>query len=209
MSDDSSLKAAAVETPDGHWSHEDWLAKESSQNAAFQIHEKLGGLPALTGSGAAIYSGPEYYGTTAGKAFFPTYDMIRIESSAQSYHNTIHVDPCCPSLRNVTNDGDTAVNAYVCVSGMVTRAKCGIKVISMSATYCAAGACTGNLGFAEDENGRTIGQDGDSGAPVYSRPSSSTAKIHGMEIAGNDEDDMYFHKISRMEAVLDMDVAHS
>ncbi len=53
VSDDSSLKAAAVETPDGHWSHEDWLAKESSQDAAFKIHEKLGGLPALTGSGAA------------------------------------------------------------------------------------------------------------------------------------------------------------
>ena len=52
VSDDSSLKAAAVETTDGHWSHEDWLAKESSQDEVFRIHEKLGALPALTGSGA-------------------------------------------------------------------------------------------------------------------------------------------------------------
>ena len=53
VSDDSSLKAAAVETTDGHWSHEDWLAKGSSQDAVFRIHEALGDLPALAGSGAA------------------------------------------------------------------------------------------------------------------------------------------------------------
>ena len=49
----ASLKASAVETTDGHWSHEDWLAKTSSQDAVFRIHEALGDLPALTGSGAA------------------------------------------------------------------------------------------------------------------------------------------------------------
>ena len=53
VSDDSSLRAAAVETPQGHWSHEDWLAKASSQNAVPRIHEALGDLPAVTGSGAA------------------------------------------------------------------------------------------------------------------------------------------------------------
>ena len=30
-----------------------------------------------------------------------------------------------------------------------------------------------------------------------------------MEIGGTAADNFYFHKISRMEAVLDMDVAHS
>ena len=391
VSDDSSLKAAAVETTDGHWSHEDWLAKESSQDEVFRIHEKLGALPALTGSGAAstpetetlasrlasgvvgvtadnvtqrfivvvdssvvsldvvgealreisselqievrpschsiaqlaateetlnarqwhpsateaslgyymdpatgsfkvtfsssddevaqslkdtlgntveitygepsrrgrlddgnphyggagigegadnnfctsgftivhdgsrgsvtaghcfengesVYSGPQEYGTTAGKAFFPTYDMIRIESSTQEYDNVIHVDPCCPSVRDVTSDGDTAVNAYVCVSGMTTRAKCGVKVVSMSATLCDYQGCTGNLGFAEDENGRTISGPGDSGAPVYSRWSGNTAPIRGMLIGNSAADNFYFHKISRMESVLSMDVAHS
>lgn len=53
VSDDSTLRAAAVETTDGHWSHEDWLAKESSQEAVFRIHEALGDLPASTGSGTA------------------------------------------------------------------------------------------------------------------------------------------------------------
>lgn len=53
VSDDSSLRAAAVETTQGHWSHEDWLAKASSQDAVPRIHEALSDLPAVTGSGAA------------------------------------------------------------------------------------------------------------------------------------------------------------
>ncbi len=134
--------------------------------------------------------------------------MIRIASSIETYSNKIHVDPCCPSVRTVVSDGDTAVNNYICASGMTTRAVCGVRVISMSGTLC-DGGCTPNLGVAEDPNGRTVGQGGDSGAPIYNRWSNSRAAIRGMEIGGTAPDNIYFHKISRMESILGMSVAHS
>ena len=156
-----------------------------------------------------VYSGPEYYGFTTDRASFPTYDMIRITSSTEEYDNVIHVDPCCPSTRNVTTDGDTDVNEYVCASGMTTRARCGVKVLSMNSTLCDYQGCTGNLGFAEDENGRTIASPGDSGAPVYQRIGNSNAKIVGMLIGRSAADNFYFHKISQVETVLEVAVAHS
>ncbi|MEX2323651.1 MAG: hypothetical protein WEA29_07785 [Acidimicrobiia bacterium] len=160
-------------------------------------------------NGTSVYSGPQYYGYSTGKASFPTYDMIRIASSVETYANKIHVDPCCPSVRTVVSDADTQVDNYVCVSGMVTRAVCGLRVVSMSGELCDALGCTPNLGIAEDPAGRTVGQGGDSGAPIYTRWSNNRAQIHGMEIGGTAPTNVYFHKISRMESILGMSVAHS
>ena len=50
LSDDSSLKAQATETAHGHWSHEDWIAKESSQVEVSQIHQALNASLGSTGS---------------------------------------------------------------------------------------------------------------------------------------------------------------
>lgn len=90
-----------------------------------------------------------------------------------------------------------------------TRSRLRTALQTVTCITCDSRGCTGNLGFAEDENGRTIGDKGDSGAPVYSKSGDRTAMIHGMEIAGTAPDNFYFHKISRMEDVLDMEVAHS
>lgn len=53
-------------------------------------------------NGQFVNSGPQFYGTTSGESGFPTFDMIRVGSSAETYDNRIHVDPCCPSVRDVT-----------------------------------------------------------------------------------------------------------
>jgi hypothetical protein len=100
-----------------------------------------------------------------------------------------------------------SVGTLVCVSGQVTRAVCGIPVVSMCATFCDASGCTGNLEIAEDPL-RVIGQGGDSGAPVYKNKPNGRAHSP-VEIAGTAPTNVYFRKIWRMEAVLGMSVAHS
>lgn len=158
-------------------------------------------------NGLNVWSGPMYYGVTADRQPFPTYDMIRIAPNGQSFTNKIHVDPCCPSVRTVTAKGDTSVNEFVCLSGMTTRAVCGVKVVSMSGTFCDPG-CTPNLGYGE-KPGYVIAQGGDSGGPVYNRFSTSNAAIRGMIIARDNPWNVYFHKISRIEDRLGVTVSTS
>ena len=108
VSDDSALKAAAVETTDGHWSHEDWLAKMSSQDAVRRIHEALGDLPALTGSGAA--STPETESQTETLASRAANGVVGVTADNVTQRFIVVVDSSVVSL-DVVKEALRAVNS--------------------------------------------------------------------------------------------------
>jgi hypothetical protein len=158
-------------------------------------------------NGQSVYSGPEFYGTTSGESGYPAYDMIRVGSSTETYDNRIHVDPCCPSVRDVTGRGNPAVGTSVCLSGMVTRAVCAVIVRRLDGELCdSSGDCTPDLIYST-KPGSVIRAPGDSGAPMYTRPTTSTATIRGMHIGGARTDESYAEKISNIEAHLGVTVA--
>lgn len=158
-------------------------------------------------NGQNIYSGPQFYGETQGESGFPTYDMIRIHPNGETFTNKIHVDPCCPDVRTVTEHSNPALGAFICISGMVTRAKCGLEVKDTNATLC-SGGCTPNL-FYSKKPGDTIRAPGDSGAPLYIRPTTTTAGIKGIHIGGGSPDESYAHKISTIKSHLNISVSQS
>lgn len=134
-------------------------------------------------NGVYVYSGPKYYGYTWGRAGFPSYDMIGIRSGSETYDNVIHTDPCCPSQRTVVGRHNAQVGDYVCFSGMVTKARCSIRVTSINGSFCDQWGCTSGL-IEGIRGGEVIVRAGDSGAPIYVRTGSSSAVIAGMVIAG-------------------------
>jgi hypothetical protein len=159
-------------------------------------------------NGANVYSGSQFWGTANGESGYPTWDMIRINSSTETYANRIHVDPCCPSVRTVTGRANPVLNELLCVSGYVTRAVCGIRVTSLNGQLCDPDGCTPGL-FVASKPGSTVGQGGDSGAPSYVRPTSTTATIRGIEVGGTAPDNFYGEKVLGIEAHLGVTVATS
>ncbi|HEV2756908.1 MAG TPA: hypothetical protein VG318_14165, partial [Actinomycetota bacterium] len=154
--------------------------------------------------GTRIYSGPQFYGKVD-TSHHPLYDMDRINPAGEVFENKIHVDPCCPSVRRVTGRSNPSLHEFLCVSGMKTRAVCGIEVVSLSWRVCTSEAC--NLLFLARKPGQLVGQGGDSGAPSYTRPSPSTATIKGMEVAGTRYDNFLGEKVGVIEARLGVTVA--
>lgn len=156
----------------------------------------------LTGNGEAngrsVYSGPQFYGQTAGSTGYPTYDMVRISPQGETFTNVIHVDPCCPDTRTVTGRANPNLHEFLCVSGKETRAVCGIEVTNLDYTLCAPDGCRTNT-FVAKKPGQLVGQGGDSGAPSYIRPTTTTAHIKGMEIGGTSFDNFVGHKVIAME----------
>lgn len=159
-------------------------------------------------NGAIVYSGTHLWGTAGGKYDYPRYDMMRISSSSQTYANKIHVDPCCPSVRTVTGKANPVVGEYLCVSGYVTLAKCGLRVTTNSAQLCDADGCTTGLMRAV-KPGEVVGQGGDSGAPVYIRPTTTTATIKAMEVGGTTPDEVLAELVGSVESHLSATVATS
>jgi hypothetical protein len=156
-------------------------------------------------NGRNVYSGSEYYGQTDGGSGFPEFDMVRIHPFGETYDNKIHVDPCCPDVRTVTGRGNPSVGEFLCVSGMVTKAVCGIEVTNINFNYC-SGGCTPNT-FVGKKPGELVGQGGDSGAPSYVRPTTTTAHIRGMEIGGTAFDNFVGHKVISIENHLNVSVS--
>ncbi|MEU4692624.1 S1 family peptidase [Actinoplanes sp. NPDC023714] len=146
-----------------------------------------GGLTAghCFSNGQAIYSSTQFWGTAWGEANYPTYDMMGVASSAETYDNQIHVDPCCPNTRNITSKRNPVVGDSVCLSGMITRAVCGLVVSSVSASFCDDEGCTTGLMQARRANDVTV-RGGDSGGPVYIRSGTANAVALGMIIAYTD-----------------------
>lgn len=54
--------------------------------------------------------------------------------------------------------------------------------------------------------GQQVGQGGDSGAPSYVRPTTTTAHIRGIEIGGTSSDNFVGHKIIAIENHLNVTV---
>jgi hypothetical protein len=157
-------------------------------------------------NGASVYSGSEYVGKTAGSSGFPVYDMIRIESTSESFDSRIYTDPRSTS-RYVNGVGNPAVNSYVCASGYVTRAVCGIRVTSTSATLCDADGCTPDVIRAE-KPGYTVVSKGDSGAPIYVESGSSAATIRGMVIGFSGSSVLYGELASSIQNHLGVTITH-
>lgn len=133
--------------------------------------------------GTNVYSGPKYYGYAWGRWGFPAYDILGIRSGTETYDNVIHVDPCCPSTRYVIGRHYARVGDYVCLSGMVTRAICGVRVTSVNGSFCDSYGCTSGLIEGIRYN-QVIVRPGDSGGPIYVRYGSNSARAAGMIIAG-------------------------
>lgn len=108
----------------------------------------------------------------------------------------------------MTGKGNPAVGNSVCLSGMVTRAVCGIIVRRLDAQLCDASGCTTSLIYST-KPGAVIRGPGDSGGPMYTRPTTSTATIRGMHIGGARTDESYAEKISFIESHLGVTVATS
>jgi hypothetical protein len=158
-------------------------------------------------NGIAITSGIYAYGISAGIAPFPAYDMTRIDPGLQTYTNTIHTGPGAPLTRVQVGKGDPSYFSLVCVSGMVTGAKCGIEVLDNNCAVYNPGMGTTSGLTRGVRTGVLIGQSGDSGAPVYTRSGAVGATINGMESGGAVEDEICFHKVSRIESQLGVAVA--
>jgi hypothetical protein len=109
--------------------------------------------------------------------------MGRIHPSGESFDNRIHVDPCCPVVRTVVSSGNPGVADPICVSGMVTRALCGLEVTTLNATLCDASGCTPNL-IRATRGGDVVARGGDSGGPMYNRIGDTQAAARGMIVGG-------------------------
>lgn len=170
-----------------------------------------GGLTAghCFANGQQIYSSTKYWGNAWGERSYPTYDMMGVASSGETYDNQIHVDPCCPSTRNVTSKRNPVVNDSVCLSGMVTRAVCGLVVSDLYASLCDADGCTTGLMQARRASDVTV-RGGDSGGPVYLRSGTSNAVALGMIIGSSGGGvNMLGEKLSSIESHLGVSVLTS
>ncbi|MDF3068013.1 MAG: hypothetical protein K0R38_3614 [Polyangiaceae bacterium] len=154
-------------------------------------------------NGAAVYSGPEFYGTANGKAAFPQFDMMRIDPTGELYTNVIHTGPSAPITRTQLGRTDPSVGQNICISGMITGAKCGAEVTTLTAgQICDADGCTFNLARAQ-RPGVTINQPGDSGAPIYTPSGATGAIINGMNLGANTCcSETLFHRVSQVESTL-------
>ncbi|SNT39199.1 hypothetical protein SAMN05421812_105247 [Asanoa hainanensis] len=184
----------------------------SACTSGFAVRQSDGTRAAVTAGHcfddyAQVNSGSQYYGFAVPRRNYPTYDMRLVTANNQWYTNVIHVDPCCPSARTVWYSGNPAVNSLVCTSGSFSLAKCGIRVLNWTGEYCDSYGCTWGLITGRRDDGSFIVQNGDSGAPVYSRPpGNNIASIHGMVVVGNGST-MMAELISGIEYNLNVTVA--
>jgi hypothetical protein len=177
------------------------------------VVKRNGALGAVTAghcfpqNGTAITSGTQTYGVSAGLAPTPTFDMTRIDPSGQQFSATIHTDPGAPVKRTQVAKKDPVFLDLVCVSGSVTGAKCAIEVLDSTCSIFNPGIGTTSGLTRGVRQGVTIGQDGDSGAPVYKQSGSTGAIIIGMESGGANFDEICFHTVSAIEQQLGVTVA--
>ncbi len=136
------------------------------------------------GVGTVWRSGPNYYGTTTVRTNYPDYDQSLLSGS--SYGAKIWTDGPGDSVdtRTVTGGGDPAVGTKICQSGSFSTSLCNITVRSTSAKYCDTDGCTTYV-IRATRSGLVAIVSGDSGGPIYTRPSATTATIRGLAFAGS------------------------
>ncbi|MCP2327919.1 hypothetical protein HDA40_006426 [Hamadaea flava] len=167
-------------------------------------------------TGDSVYSSTQYYGVSQAtiQGEYPSTDARRVYSSAETYDNVIHVEPCSPCTRTVTSRTYvTTGSSGICSSGMVTTAICSLTVISVTGQICDGVGCTAGL-LVLYRNGETIVRAGDSGGPVYLRNGSTTASAVGQIVGGagtrtNTSTYMYAESFDSIEAALDVYIATS
>jgi len=159
-------------------------------------------------NGVTVFSGPFKYGKTAARPLTPTFDMMRIDPDGQAFTNVIHTGPSAPVTRNQVGKADPPVGSVVCVSGAVTGAKCGAVVTSTNSQFCDFNGCTLNL-ISAQRMGVVLATNGDSGAPIYTRPNATDAFINGMLVATRPLGIILFHKVSDVERQLGVTVSTS
>ncbi|MEV0273025.1 hypothetical protein AB0H43_29970 [Hamadaea sp. NPDC050747] len=167
-------------------------------------------------AGDSVYSSTQYYGVAQAtiQGEYPATDARRVYSSAESYDNVIHVEPCSPCTRTVTSRTYvTSGSSGICSSGMVTTAICSLTVISVTGQICDGIGCTSGL-LVLYRNGDTIVRAGDSGGPLYLRNGSTTASAVGQIVGGaggrySTSTYMYAESFDSIEAALDVYIATS
>lgn len=156
--------------------------------------------------GSDLWSGTNNYGRADEEPGYPTYDMMRIQPNGQVFAHTIHADPCCPDSRTVTGRAKAVLNEYICSGGMVTRSVCGVRVDDLNARFCdLPDSCTPALLHAT-KPGAVVGTVGDSGGTIYVRPTTTTAHIRGIHIAGRTPDEVYAEHVTYIESHLNLTV---
>jgi hypothetical protein len=160
-------------------------------------------------NGRNVESGTQDYGgQTAGAHDYPNYDMVRIGNGGHTWDNRIHVDPCCPVVRNVVASGNPSVGDFICNSGMTTRAICGLEVTAADMSF------GGRVHLVRARRGGDIiARGGDSGGPMYNRFGDTNAAARGIIVLGSGCDaqrrctTVYGHRISAVVNHLDVAVS--
>ncbi|RIV40066.1 hypothetical protein D2L64_07045 [Micromonospora radicis] len=137
------------------------------------------------GNGQRIFSSTHFWGDSWGRSDYPAFDLIGVASAGETYANVIHVDPCCPSTRTVTAKRSPVVGDGICLSGMVTRAICGLTVTNLTGQLCDPAGCTPGLMTARRNNDVVV-RGGDSGGPVYIRTGTANATAVGSIVGTTD-----------------------
>jgi hypothetical protein len=174
----------------GHWGGARITSTLKNCSAGFSVVRRSNGQRgAVTaghcgGVGTVWKSGSNYYGTTSLRTNYPDYDQSLLTGSA--YGPKIWTDGPgdAANTRTVTGGADPGIGAIVCQSGSFSTSLCGITVRSTSAKYCDTDGCTTYV-IRATRGGQIAIVGGDSGGPVYTRPSGSTATIRGITFAGS------------------------
>ncbi|ADB34788.1 hypothetical protein Kfla_5783 [Kribbella flavida DSM 17836] len=179
------------DTPNGgHWGGARITSAQKNCTAGFSVVRRSTKARASVtaghcgGPGTTWRSGSHYYGTTSVRTNYPDYDQALLTGS--SYGPKIWTDGPGDSAdtRTVKGGSDPSVGTSVCQSGSFSTSLCGITIRSLSAKYCDPDGCTTYV-IRATRNGQTAIIGGDSGGPVYTRPSGTTATIRGMAFAGS------------------------
>ncbi len=173
----------------GHWGGARISSSSKNCSAGFSVVRRSDGKRGSVtaghcgGVGTKWQSGTHFYGTTAVRTDYPNYDQSLLTGS--SYGARIWTDGPGDSAakRTVTGGADPGVGTVVCQSGSFSTSLCGLTVRSTSAKYCDVDGCTTYV-IRATRGGQIAIIGGDSGGPLYSRPSNTTATIRGIAFAG-------------------------
>ncbi|MET7277301.1 S1 family peptidase [Kribbella sp. NPDC005582] len=173
----------------GHWGGARISSSSKNCSAGFSVVRRSDGKRGSVtaghcgGVGTTWQSGTNFYGTTAVRTNYPDYDQSLLTGS--SYGPRIWTDGPGDSAakRTVTGGADPGVGTVVCQSGSFSTSLCGLTVRSTSAKYCDIDGCTTYV-IRATRGGQIAIIGGDSGGPLYSRPTSTTATIRGIVFAG-------------------------
>jgi hypothetical protein len=189
---ESSLARASRlnDTPKGgHWGGARITSALKNCTAGFSVVRRSNGQRGSVtaghcgGVGTLWKSGSNYYGTTSVRTNYPDYDQALLTGSAYGPKMWTDGPGDAANTRTVKGGGDPGVGTVVCQSGSFSTSLCGITVRSTSAKYCDTDGCTTYV-IRATRGGQIAIIGGDSGGPLYTRPSSTTATIRGIMFAG-------------------------